>query len=269
MFTVGRYISHHLKNFQLDLCGFHIIHTDPVRPYWVLNIDSIFFSLLLGGVFLLIFSYVGKYATDGVPNKLQALIELVIDFVDNNVKEIFGSITHTHKFLTPLSITIFIWILFMNMMDLLPIDLLPVMAQKIFGISLLRTVPSTDVNVTFGMSLVVLFLILYYSIMMKGFRGFLKELVFYPFNHPIFIPINFVLEIINLLSKPLSLALRLFGNMYAGELIFILIASLLPWWAQWILSVPWAIFHILVIFLQSFIFMVLTIIYLSIACRKD
>jgi F-type H+-transporting ATPase subunit a len=147
-------------------------------------------------------------------------------------------------------------------MDLIPIDFLPHVAGML-GISHLRVVPSADVNITMSMSLGVFLLVLFYSFKIKGPLGFAKELTLQPFNHWAFIPINFILEMVTLISKPVSLGLRLFGNMYAGELIFILIAGLLPWWSQWILSVPWAIFHILIITLQAFIFMVLTIVYLS------
>lgn len=152
----------------------------------------------------------------------------------------------------------------MNFMDLIPVDFIPHAAQ-LMGVPYLRVVPSADVNITMSMALGVFFLILYYSIKVKGISGFVKELTLQPFNHPAAIPVNFILETVTLISKPVSLGLRLFGNMYAGELIFILIAGLLPWWSQWILSVPWAIFHILIITLQAFIFMVLTIVYLSMA----
>jgi F-type H+-transporting ATPase subunit a len=155
----------------------------------------------------------------------------------------------------------------MNLMDLIPVDFLP-HAAGLVGIHYLRVVPSADVNVTLSMALGVFFLILYYSFKIKGPVGFIKELTLQPFNHWAFIPINLILEGVTLISKPVSLGLRLFGNMYAGELIFILIAGLLPWWSQWILSVPWAIFHILIITLQAFIFMVLTVVYLSQASEE-
>lgn len=155
----------------------------------------------------------------------------------------------------------------MNVMDLLPIDYLPHTAQAL-GIPYLRVVPSADVNITLSMALGVFFLIFFYSIKMKGVSGFVKELTLTPFNHWAFVPINFILETVTLLAKPVSLGLRLFGNMYAGEMIFILIAAMLPWWSQWFLNVPWAIFHILVITLQAFIFMVLTIVYLSMAYEE-
>jgi F-type H+-transporting ATPase subunit a len=153
-------------------------------------------------------------------------------------------------------------------MDLLPIDLLPYLGEHVFDLPALRIVPSADVNITLSMSLGVFVLILFYSLRSKGTVGFIRELALQPFNHPCLIPFNLLLEGVSLLSKPLSLGLRLFGNMYAGELVFILIAALLPCWNQWTLSVPWAIFHILVIALQAFIFMTLTIVYLSMASEE-
>jgi len=153
-------------------------------------------------------------------------------------------------------------------MDLIPVDFLPYAAEKI-GISHLRVVPSADVSITMSMAIGVFFLIIFYTIKEKGGIGFIKEYALHPFNHWIFIPINLVLELVTLLAKPISLGLRLFGNMYAGELIFILIAGLLPWWSQWLLSLPWAIFHILIITLQAFIFMVLTSVYLAMASAKE
>lgn len=173
------------------------------------------------------------------------------------------------KLIAPLALTIFVWVFLMNLMDLLPIDLLPYIPVSIsLALSALRVVPSADVDITLSMALGVFILILFYSIKMKGIGGFAKELTLQPFNHWAFIPVNLILEGVSLLSKPISLGLRLFGNMYAGELIFILIAGLLPWWSQWILNVPWAIFHILIITLQAFIFMVLTIVYLSMASEE-
>ena len=171
------------------------------------------------------------------------------------------------KVIAPLALTVFVWVFLMNMMDLIPVDFLPFIGTHL-GLPALRVVPTADVNVTLSMALGVFILILFYSIKMKGVGGFVKELTMQPFIHPVFIPINLILEGVSLLSKPVSLGLRLFGNMYAGELIFILIAGLLPWWSQWVLSLPWAIFHILIITLQAFIFMVLTIVYLSMASEE-
>jgi len=258
------YITHHLNHLQLDLHTFKLINPDFINSvsFWTLNIDSLFFSFVLGLSFLLIFRKIAKGATSNVPSKLQTVVELVISFVDSSVCDMYHG---KSKIIAPLALTVFVWVVLMNTMDLLPIDLLPYIAEHIFGLPALRVVPTADVSITVSMALGVFILIIFYAIKIKGFNGFIKELTLQPFDHPIFIPINLVLEGINLLSKPVSLSLRLFGNMYAGELIFILITALLPWWLQWLLSVPWAIFHILIIALQAFIFMVLTIVYLSMA----
>lgn len=260
--SLRKYIGHHLYNLQFDLKNFSWVYSENISSFWILNVDSIFFSGVLCILFLLVGSYVAKSATLYSPNKLQIFIELVILFIDKNVKDMFHG---QNKLIAPLSMTVFIWISLMNIMDLLPVDILPYIAYHVLGIPYLRIVPSADINVTFSMALSIFILVIYYNIYVNGMRGFIKKLIYHPFNHPVCIPFNFVLEVINLLSKPVSLSLRLFGNMYAGELIFVLIAGLLPWWFQWILSVPWAIFHILIVILQAFIFMVLTIIYLSTA----
>jgi F-type H+-transporting ATPase subunit a len=223
-----------------------------------------FFSVVLGVLFLVVFRKVAKNATSGVPGKLQTAVELVVGFVDSSVKDMYHG---KSKVIAPLALTVFVWVFLMNMMDLIPVDFLPYIGAHL-GLPALRVVPTADVNVTLSMALGVFILILFYSIKMKGVGGFVKELTMQPFNHPVFIPINLILEGVSLLSKPVSLGLRLFGNMYAGELIFILIAGLLPWWSQWVLSLPWAIFHILIITLQAFIFMVLTIVYLSMASEE-
>lgn len=251
--TPQEYISHHLTQLQVG------------TGFWSINIDSMFFSVILGVLFLVVFHRVAKNATSGVPGKLQTAVELVVGFVDSSVRDMYHG---KSKVIAPLALTVFVWVFMMNLMDLLPIDLLPYIGEHIIGLPALRVVPTADVNITLSMALGVFILILFYSIKMKGIGGFVKELTMQPFNHPVFIPVNLILEGVSLLSKPVSLGLRLFGNMYAGELIFILIAGLLPWWSQWILNVPWAIFHILIITLQAFIFMVLTIVYLSMASEK-
>ncbi len=264
--TPRDYIGHHLTHLQLDLRTFQLVNAhDAPATFWTLNLDSMFFSVVLGLIFLVIFRKVAKGVTSGVPGKLQTAIELVIGFVDANVRDMYQG---QSKLIAPLALTVFVWVFLMNFMDLLPIDMLPYFGEHVLGLPALRVVPSADVSVTLSMSLGVFILILFYSIKMKGVGGFTKELTLQPFNHPAFIPINLILEGVSLLSKPVSLGLRLFGNMYAGELIFILIAGLLPWWSQWALSVPWAIFHILIISLQAFIFMVLTIVYLSMASEE-
>lgn len=193
------------------------------------------FSVVLGALFIWLFRKVAVKATSGVPGKLQCFVEMLVEFVNGNVKDIFHG---RNKVIAPLALTVFVWIFLMNLMDLIPVDFIPHAAQ-LMGVPYLRVVPSADVNITMSMALGVFFLILYYSIKVKGISGFVKELTLQPFNHPAAIPVNFILETVTLISKPVSLGLRLFGNMYAGELIFILIAGLLPWWSQWILSVPW------------------------------
>ncbi len=253
VFTPQEYIGHHLMQLQVG------------TGFWSINIDSIFFSLILGILFLVIFYIVAKNATNGVPSKAQTAVELVIEFVDRSVRNMHHG---QSQVIAPLALTIFIWVFLMNLMDLLPIDLLPTIGEYYLGLPALRVVPTADVNVTISMALGVFVLIIFYSINIKGIGIFVKELTMQPFKHPIFIPINLILEGVSLLSKPVSLGLRLFGNMYAGDLIFILISGLLPWWSQWILSLPWAIFHVLIITLQAFLFMVLTILYLSMASEE-
>ncbi|AAO26746.1 ATP synthase A chain [Buchnera aphidicola str. Bp (Baizongia pistaciae)] len=267
-FNLPNYINHHLHHLQLNLSNLKFLNFNDnyIRNFWVCNFDSIFLSIFLGLVILISFFKISKTFTIQTPNKIQICIELIIDFINNNVKEIYHG---KNKLIAPLSLTIFVWIFLMNLMDLIPIDLVPFIFQNFFETQIpIKLVPTTDVNITISMSLVVFLLIIFYSIKIKGIKGFLKDLFLQPFHNPIFFVFNFILESISLLSKPVSLGLRLFGNMYAGEMIFILISGLLPWWLQWILSVPWAIFHILIISLQSFIFMVLTIVYLSMASTK-
>ena len=246
--------------------------------FYAIHLDSMLWSIGLGILFCAIFWMVGKKVTSGVPGKTQAFVEMIVEFVDNNVRDSYSG---TSKLVAPLALTIFVWIFLMNLMDLVPVDFIPVLAQKI-GAAMgydphhvfMKIVPSTDPNVTLGMSFSVFALIIFYSIKEKGLGGFVGELTLHPFSakNPIakiiLIPINFILEFVTLIAKPISLGLRLFGNMYAGELIFILIA-LMPFWIQWALSVPWAIFHILVITLQAFVFMMLTIVYLSLASSTE
>ena len=237
----------------------HLTFLNTGQGFWSINIDSIAISVFLGVLMLWLLRSAFKKASTGVPGKFLCFVEMILEFVDGTVKDIFHG---KNALIAPLALTIFGWVFLMNLMDLIPVDFLPE-AAKALGVSHFRVVPSADVNITMSMALGVFFLILFYSIKIKGISGFVKELTLQPFNHWAFIPLNLILEGVTLISKPVSLGLRLFGNMYAGELIFILIAGLLPWWSQWLLSVPWAIFHILIITLQAFIFMVLTIVYLS------
>jgi F-type H+-transporting ATPase subunit a len=266
--TATEYISHHLAHWQGPQ------HGHGIADFGVINIDTTIIGFLLGLVFLVVFRMAAKRATAGVPGPLQNFVEIIVEMVNTQVKDAF------HKKSTligPLALTIFCWVFLMNSMDFLPVDLLPKLAALIgeygFGADphhvYLRVVPTADVNQTFAMSISVMFLIIGFSISYKGFGGYIKEIFSAPFHAhgPLAIvlaPINFAFQVIELIAKPISLALRLFGNMYAGELLFILIA-LLPFWAQWVLGAPWAIFHILVVTLQAFVFMMLTIVYLSLA----
>ena len=257
--SAGEYISHHLQNLTVCKQDGAWVWNECQGNFWALNVDSMFFAVLLGIVLITLFSRVAKQATTGVPGRLQAIVEVVVGFVDSSVKDTFS---HPPKSLViaPLALTLFVWIFLMNSMDLIPVDWLPWAAQQA-GIEHLRVVPTTDVNVTFAMGISVFLLTIYYSIKMKGGWGFTKELILQPFNHPAAIPFNFALEGVSLLAKPVSLSLRLFGNLYAGELIFMLIALLGLY--QLPLHLPWAVFHVLIVLLQAFIFMMLTIVYLA------
>ncbi|MDR5866532.1 F0F1 ATP synthase subunit A [Halomonas koreensis] len=280
--TPTEYIQHHLQNLTFGNHpehGWTIAHSAEEASemgFWALHLDTLGWSIGLGLVFVLLFRKVALKATTGVPTGLQNFVELMVEFVDNSVKDTFHG---KSKLIAPLSLTIFCWVFLMNLMDLVPVDFLPMLAQKVgamFGADpahvYFKVVPTTDVNATLGMALSVFALILFYTIREKGFTGFIGELTLHPFNSPnklvqaLFVPVNFLLEAVTLLAKPISLALRLFGNLYAGELIFILIAMIGLW--QLPLHFTWAVFHILVITLQAFIFMMLTIVYLSMAVEK-
>ncbi|WP_372987265.1 F0F1 ATP synthase subunit A [Marinobacter sp.] len=282
--SASEYIQHHLQNLTYGKlpAGYERADGSVVEEatwtmarngqeasdmgFWALHVDSLGWAVGLGLIFLILFRMAAKRATSDKPGGLQNFVEVMVEFVDNSVKETFHG---KNKVIAPLSLTIFCWVFLMNLMDLVPVDWVPYLFH-LMGVEYMKIVPTTDVNVTLGMSLSVFALIIYYSVKVKGVGGFLGELTLHPFSSDnlflkiLLVPVNLLLEGVSLLAKPVSLALRLFGNLYAGELIFILIA-LLPLWAQWTLSVPWAIFHILIITLQAFIFMMLTIVYLSMA----
>jgi F-type H+-transporting ATPase subunit a len=248
------YIQHHLT---------HLKTADGM-----INLDTFWISAILGLVFLGVFYMASRRATAGVPGKLQNFVEAVMELVNEVVNSAFHA---KSKVIAPLAITIFCWVWLLNAMDFLPVDLLPKLLGYA-GVNYLRVVPTADVNHTFGMAFGVMLCIIGFSIKAKGIGGWGKELLTAPFHAHgvmaiVLAPVNFIFQMIELLAKPLSLSLRLFGNMYAGELIFILIA-LLPWWAQWLLGGPWVIFHILVVTLQAFVFMALTVVYLSLAVEK-
>lgn len=259
------YIVHHLTHNTAQVAG-NTFHVDS----WIVALGV----GLLGC--LLLWSQARK-ATSGVPSKAQAFVELVVEFVDSQVKDAFHG---DRRFIAPLALTIFVWVVFMNAMDLLPLDLPAAAIQAVAGEeaahhTYLRVVPTADINTTFGMSIVVFLLIIFYSIKAKGGWGFTKELFTAPFHAEgtfakivLALP-NLFLNIVEYLSKPVSLGMRLFGNMYAGELVFMLIAGLFASWVTFVpgvfLNAGWAIFHILIILLQAFIFMVLTVVYLAMA----
>lgn len=242
------YIRHHLTHLEVGGDGMCALH-----------IDTLMISWLLGVCFLTMFYLAARRATSGVPGKLQNFVELLMDFVSAQVHDTYHG---KSKLIAPLALTIFVWVFLMNLMDLLPVDLLPWLGA-LFGLRHLRVVPTADPNLTLGLSLSVFVLIIGFNFASKGIKGMFIEMTCKPFG-PILFPFNLFLKTIEELAKPVSLGLRLFGNLYAGELIFILIA-LLPWWSQWLLGGSWAIFHILVITIQAFIFMMLTIVYLSMA----
>ena len=281
--TAQGYIHHHLTNLTLGVLpdrGLTFAQTAEeasTMGFWAIHVDTVFMAVGLGILFLWFFKKVADNVTSGVPGPMQNFAEWIIDFIEENVR---GSFSGVNPMIAPLALTIFVWILFMNLMDLLPVDLVPQAFAHLVGLfggdphhAYLRIVPTTDPNATFGMSLTVFILIIYYSIKIKGIGGFVGELALQPFGKW-GIPANLVLEGITLISKPISLALRLFGNLYAGEMIFILIAlmyghSILLSVSAGALQLVWALFHIIIILLQAFIFMVLTIVYLDMAHQES
>jgi len=270
----NEYIHHHLT---------FLTNGQPhgVLDFSVIDIDTVFFSVALALLFGGSFYFAARTATAGVPGKFQNFVELLVEFVDQQVRDTFHG---DNPLLAPMALTIFCWVFLFNAMDVLPVDLLPWIAHGV-GVPHLKVVPSTDLNATFAMSLTVFFLMIYYSIKCKGLGGFLAELTLQPFTskNPVvkvlLVLPNLVLEIVPLLARPISLSLRLYGNLFAGEMIFLLLAVLslhgveqlghFSGWLfvvlQFVLALAWAIFHLLVITLQAFIFMVLTIVYLSMA----
>ncbi|NBI43035.1 F0F1 ATP synthase subunit A [[Haemophilus] felis] len=257
---------------SIEYIQHHLTYLTAGDGFWTFNIDTLLFSFICGVIFLAFFYKVAKKATSGVPGKLQCAVEMTVEWIEGIVKENFHG---KREVVAPLALTIFVWVLLMNTIDLVPVDYIPQLVAIITGDHHIpvRAVPTTDMNMTFALSISVFILILFYTIKSKGIKGFAKEYTLHPFNHWAFIPVNLILESVTLISKPVSLALRLFGNMYAGELIFILIAVMYS--ANYFvaglgipLQLAWAIFHILVIALQAFVFMMLTVVYLSIAYNK-
>jgi len=262
-YSADKYIAHHLSHCTVDT------FLGPI------HVDSVFYAVFMAVVFLLTFFLFARKASVGVPGKGQSFVEIIIEFIDEQVKDTYHG---SSKLIAPLALTIFMWVFLMNFMDLLPVDMLP-KAGEMVGIKYMRVVPSADLNITFGLSITVFLLILYYSIKIKGIGGFARELAFQPFGKAM-LPFNLLLKVIEEIAKPISLGLRLFGNLYAGELIFMIIAiftagegitylfnlGVIPYaLMQFVLGVIWALFHLIIILLQAFIFMMLTIVYLSMA----
>ncbi len=284
--TSTGYIKHHLQNWTFGNHpenGWSFASTAEEAKemgFWAINVDTMFWSIALGIFFLWMFRKAAKTATADTPGGWQNFVEWVAEFIDSSVR---GSFTAKNNLVAPLALTIFVWIFLMNLMDLVPVDWLPRLAQLV-GAAMghdphhvyFKVVSTTDPNATFGMAFAVFFLMIFYSLKIKGVGGFIGELTLQPFEaknplvQAIFIPVNFILEFVSLIAKPISLALRLFGNMYAGEMIFILIALMFSGGIGMgifggFLQLGWAIFHILIITLQAFIFMTLTIVYLDMA----
>jgi F-type H+-transporting ATPase subunit a len=278
--TSSEYIRHHLTNLtfgQHPDGSWGLAHSSEqanAMGFMAVHVDSLLWSLVLAGIFLWLFRGVAKRVTADTPDGAQNFVEWIIDFIDENVRGLFSA---KNDLVAPTALTLFCWVFLMNLMDLVPVDLLPWLFS-LAGVHYMKVVPTTDPNITFGLALSVFVLMIYYSIAVKGIGGFLGELTLQPFEakNPVirilFIPINFFLEIVGLLAKPISHSLRLFGNLYAGEMIFILIS--LMYGSGVVLTLfggalqfLWAVFHILIITLQAFIFMVLTIVYLDMAHR--
>ncbi|HZV62983.1 MAG TPA: F0F1 ATP synthase subunit A [Methylophilaceae bacterium] len=258
--TPSEYISHHLAFNAKPVAegGFWTVHMDTLVMSWVVAVIA--FGFLW---------WVVRGATSGVPGKRQAVVELLMEFIDDQVKSIFHG--DRHAFLAPLALTVFVWVLLMNALDFLPIDVMGLLYHNVFGLEAWRSVPTSDVNATFALALSIWLLMIFFSIKVKGMGGWLHELFCAPFgSNPLVWPANLLFNLIEYVSKPLSHSLRLFGNMYAGEIIFLLLGM----WAATglagtffgaILGAGWAIFHILIVVLQAFIFMVLTVVYIAMA----
>ena len=276
--TQTEYIKHHLTNLTF---GQHpdgtwgLAHSAAEAKemgFMAIHVDTMFWSITLGALFLYFFHKAARSMTADTPSGLQNFVEWIVEFIDSSVR---GSFTHKNNMVAPMALTLFVWVLLMNLMDLVPVDWIPYAAQ-LMGIHFMKVVPSTDPNATFGMSLAVFALVLYYSVKIKGPAGFAAELTMHPFESnniivkTLFLPVNLFLEGVSLIAKPVSLALRLFGNLYAGEMIFILIA--LMYGGGFVMGIfggvlqwAWAVFHVLIVLLQAFIFMTLTIVYMDMA----
>ena len=247
----SEYIQHHITNWTFG------------DGFWAVNLDTVIMSILCGAVILLLGRYIQKRITEGVPQGSQNFMEMVVEFVNKNVEDNFPG---HNPIIAPLAITVFLWVFLMNFFDIIPVDLVPGIGE-VLGAEHFRAVATADLNGPMGMALVIFVLTMYYSFKTKG-GEFAMEFVTHPFGKWL-APINIIMKMVEELAKPLSLGLRLFGNMFAGELIYLLIAALIPYWLHWLGGLPWTFFHVLVIVLQAFIFMVLSIVYLAMAVSSD
>ncbi len=254
--TSSEYISHHLTNWQVG------------HGFWTLHLDTILVAAVVGIITFGFFALAASRASAGVPGRFQGFVEMLVDFVDSQVKDSYHG---KRGFVTPLALTIFLWVWVMNAMDFLPVDLVPRITEAA-GLEHFRAVPTADPNQTFAMAITVFLIMIFMNLKNKGFGGFGHEIFTAPFGKWLF-PVNFIFRVIEDLAKPVSLALRLFGNMYAGEMVFILLAvmasgSVVTGVAGGVLNLGWAIFHILIVTLQAFVFMMLTIVYMSMAAES-
>jgi F-type H+-transporting ATPase subunit a len=278
--TASEYIVHHLQHWQVNW-GLEPVTQKAIVDFNVINLDSVLYALVIGAIGCFVLWLAARKATAGVPGRFQAAVEILVEMVDGQAKATIHN-AKSRKFIAPLALTVFVWIFLLNAMDMLPVDLLPALWAKLHGAAggdpahaYMRVVPTADLSTTLGLSTSVLLLCLFYSIKIKGLGGWGHELITAPFGaHPVLWPINLLMQVIEYVAKTVSHGMRLFGNMYAGELVFMLIALmggamaasfsgvLLPI-GHIIAGTVWAIFHILVITLQAFIFMMLTLIYLG------
>ena len=275
--TAGEYIVHHLQHLQKDF-SFNSVKQTSVVDFSLFNLDSLVFAVLLGVIMVGLLWVAARRASSGIPGRGQAAVEMLVELIDNQAKGVIHNET-SRRFVGPLALTVFVWIFGMNFMDMLPVDFLPQIwhsAGPALGFKdYLRVVPTADLSTTLGMSTLVLLLCLYYNVKIKGLGGWGHELISAPFGaHPVLWPFNFLMQMIEFVAKTVSHGMRLFGNMFAGELVFMLIALMGGAWAlnatgislalgHVVAGTIWTLFHILVIVLQAFIFMMLTLIYIG------
>jgi F-type H+-transporting ATPase subunit a len=265
--TAGEYIIHHLTHLQNK-------QQSSVVDFSVINLDSVFFTVVLGVLGCWLLWLAARKATSGTPGRFQAAVEMLVEMVDSQAKGIVHNAS-SRRLVAPLALTVFVWIFLLNAMDMLPVDLLPWVGEHVFGLSYLRVVPTADLSITMGLSLGVLLVCLFYNVKIKGAGGWVHELFSAPFGDKWFLyPVNFLMQIIEFVAKTVSHGMRLFGNMYAGELIFMLIAlmggaftlsgtGIALFLGHIVAGTVWTIFHILIITLQAFVFMMLTLVYIG------